>query len=264
MAAAILLLAFPDPGEVGNGLSAISHGAPKTGALLLAADLRLLPLVCLTLLALARSVRPEIVSWIVLLQMVITAAAVLEFEPLGGSWAANAIWHSLGGSSLVGVTLHFGSTVFDVVLAMACLSLAWVPSTPWSQTVNAFRRATLVLGVGVVAVFMLFVNLGGVVYGVPHPASFQMILVWSGPFIIFWLIPRTRTATLVLALLLLPATVLALVTLFRDQHSTAGLRHLFWPQYLYAGTGLIVGADRVAALRRWRAPSNASDLSLTT
>lgn len=106
VAALGLAFALPDPGAVANGFSALFGGAPRTAVLLLASDLRLLPLVTFALWVL---IRPEVAAsaiWLVVAQFAVSAVALLTVDPIGGSAAGIAISHAFGATWLGGIALH--------------------------------------------------------------------------------------------------------------------------------------------------------------
>ena len=118
------------------------------------------------------------------------------------------------------------------------------------------RLALAGIGVIVVAVFFLFVDLGGTVSGWLHPASAIVIAVWAAPFLLYVGAVRSGAASVLGGLGLDAALLWALISLFRDTHSTAGIGLFVIPMLIASLAALIVAVDSLC--RRWGPRSRGS------
>lgn len=115
------------------------------------------------------------------------------------------------------------------------------------------RRVALVVGAtgSVLAVaFFVFVDLGGTVRGTRHPGSLAAAALWAGPSWIHARCVRTPAVALAGGATLLAATVAALLAVFHDTHSTAGVGVVAFPILLYPLAGGVLAVDRAVADRR--------------
>lgn len=112
-------------------------------------------------------------------------------------------------------------------------------------------RLTLAgVGVVVVGVFFFFVDLGGTVAGSLHPARAIVIAMWAAPFLLYVGAVRSWVTSILGGLGLDAAVLLALILLFRDTHSTAGIGVLTLPMLIALLAATIVVVDFLC--QRWR------------
>jgi hypothetical protein len=114
------------------------------------------------------------------------------------------------------------------------------------------RRAFAVAGLLLSAVFFLFVDLGGTVSGNFSPRAPMAIAIWMVPFVVYLLGVRSRHASLLGGLILLGASTWALVALFGDAHSTAGIGVITLPLLLTFLAAVVVSVDWACAPREPR------------
>ncbi len=105
------------------------------------------------------------------------------------------------------------------------------------------------VGVGVVTVFVLFVDLGGTVAGSISPFSAVVIGIWTLPCVLYVVAVRSWVASVLGGLAMNAAVLVALVSLFRDTHSTAGIGLLTLPFLLALLAALMGALDSLG--RRW-------------
>ncbi len=105
------------------------------------------------------------------------------------------------------------------------------------------RLGLAAVGVGVVTVFVLFVDLGGTVSGSLNPLSAFVIAIWALPFVLYVVGVRSSVASVLGGLGLNAAVLAALVSLFRNTHSTAGIGLLTLPLLLAVLAALMGALD---------------------
>ncbi len=121
-----------------------------------------------------------------------------------------------------------------------------------SRHMGAARYVRLGLGgvgVGVVTVFLLFVDLGGTVAGSLDPVNAIVIAIWALPFVVYVVAVRSSVASVLGGLGLNAAALIVLVSLFRDTHSTAGIGLLTLPMLLALLAALVAALDSLG--RKW-------------
>ncbi len=111
------------------------------------------------------------------------------------------------------------------------------------------RLGMAVVGMGVVTVFVLFVDLGGTVAGSLNPFSAVVIAIWALPVVLYVVAVRSPVASVLGGLGLNAAMLVALVSLFRDTHSTAGIGLLTLPLLLALLAAAVGALDCLG--RRW-------------
>lgn len=98
--------------------------------------------------------------------------------------------------------------------------------------------------------FFTFVDLGGTLSGIIHPASLFAGALWAGPLWLYAGLVRTRPGALIGGGSLLAATTGFLVALFRTTGSTAGIGVFTIPMVLYPLAVAVLAVDRLLFAQR--------------
>ena len=106
------------------------------------------------------------------------------------------------------------------------------------------RLASALVGLVATASFFLIVDLGGTVTGNLSPRAAIAVAIWMVPFAVYLFGVRSRSASLVGGLILVGAVLWALIALFRDRQSTAGIGVITLPFLCTLVAGLVVAVDR--------------------
>lgn len=107
-----------------------------------------------------------------------------------------------------------------------------------------------VAGLLIYLIFVSFVDLGGTVSGSVHPASILLALWWIGPMAVVWFLAKEPATAAIGGVAYLCASVVALVAVFQDEHSTAAIGLLTIPTLFYLASAALIFAEWAMTTRR--------------
>lgn len=119
-----------------------------------------------------------------------------------------------------------------------------MPGDRGNQLARSVRILWTIAGVGIVIGVQGFTEGGTLGPPVGWWRGIPFMLWWSGPFGIYIAGFRTLPGSLLAGAGLVVATLLTLLSVWSDEHSTSGIGLLLWPVILYLGTGAALIVDR--------------------
>lgn len=119
------------------------------------------------------------------------------------------------------------------------------PATEPTGLPSWLAPAVAAVGSAVALAFFMFVDIGGTLSGIVHPASLFAAAVWAGPLWLYAGLVRTRAGALSGGVVLLAAITWFLVALFRSTGSTAGIGVFTIPMVLYPLAVAVLAVDRL-------------------